>query len=90
MINRRFGALRVRHERATALQMDWATYKWPATSSSMAVSSVFVCAIMSAVQATQKMGRVVNPFFSFGIWKQASPVATFSEHLSQCVAFPHV
>lgn len=45
---------------------------------------------MSEVHATQKIGRVVNPLFNFGIWKQACPVATFAEQRSHFVALPQL
>jgi len=45
---------------------------------------------MSAVQPTQKMGLVVNPFLTFGILKHFRPVPTSFEHLLHFVALPQI
>ena len=65
-------------------------YPRPATCASTTANSSFVCSTISAVHATQKIGRVVKPLFNFGIWKQVCPVAIRTEQRSHFVAFPQV
>jgi hypothetical protein len=46
--------------------------------------------MMSLVHPLQKIGRLVNPLFTFGIWKQLCPFETVSPQRSQGVALPQV